>query len=264
MPPAYTVTAVRLGMINSDRSESLYGSPKGTRVDIPVFCAAIEGNNQRILVDTGLRDPERWSSVNHHSVAPEEALEVALGNLGWKLKDVDIVINTHLHYDHCGNNLAFPEAQMFVSRAEWEFAANPSSAQTPTYDLDWTSPELTYLNYALINHDDWDVVRGVRIIQTPGHTPGHQSVIVTTDEGLLCITGDAANMLDNFRLGTPPGNFTSAPVAVRSLQKIHNRADRVLISHEPSIKPYQNSDFPLVPALPPESRMTIQKVSLGE
>lgn len=251
MPASYTVHAVRLGVINGDRSESVFGFPKGTRVDIPVFSAAIEGNGQRILVDTGLSNPEHWSSQNRHSIAPEEVLEVALARLNWKLEDVDMIINTHLHYDHCGNNLAFPNAQIYVSRREWDFAANPSNAQMPVYDLDWTGPDLTYMNYTLIDTDDYDVVRGVRVIQTPGHTPGHQSVIVKTDEGLLCVTGDAANMLDNLRLATPPGNFVSASSAVASIRKICDRADRVLINHEPSISPYQSSGFPLAPTPPP-------------
>lgn len=251
MPPIYTAHALRLGMIRSDRSESIHGFPKGTMVDVPVFVAAIEGNGHRILVDTGLTDPEKWSSVNRHSLAPEEAIEVALASLGWKVGDVDIIVNTHLHYDHCGNNLAFPEAQFFVSRTEWDFAGDPSNAQAPTYDLQWTGPKLTYMNYTLVDTDDYDVLPGLRVIETPGHTPGHQSVIVNTVEGLLCVTGDAGNMLDNFRSLTPPGNFVSSRDAIESLRKICSRADRLLINHEPSIKPFQNSDFPLAPPSSP-------------
>ena len=86
--------------------------------------------------------------------------------------DVDIVINTHLHYDHAENNLALPQAQFFVSRAEWEWASDPSSAQAWAYDIDWTNDEVTFMNYTFVGHDHYDVMPGLRIVETPGHTPG--------------------------------------------------------------------------------------------
>ncbi len=59
----------------------------------------------------------------HHP--PEETIDAALAELGWRRGDVDIVINTHLHYDHAENNLAFPQAQFYVSEAEWHWAVGP-------------------------------------------------------------------------------------------------------------------------------------------
>lgn len=247
MLPVYTVHAVRVGMIHADRCESVYGSAPGTMLDLPVYIAAIEGNSHRILVDSGLSDPDRWSAGNRHVQPEGERIDAALAVLGWNIRDVDLVINTHMHYDHSGNNLAFPHAQFLVSRAEWEFSANPSNAQARTYDLDWTGPNLTFLNYTIVEVDDFDVLRGLRIIQTPGHTPGHQSVLVNTSEGVLCVTGDAANLLDNFAIPMHVANFVSPTAAMASLAKIRDRADRLLINHEPSIRNYQSSDFPTCP-----------------
>jgi glyoxylase-like metal-dependent hydrolase (beta-lactamase superfamily II) len=89
----------------------------------------------------------------------------------------------------CGKQRRDAGYAIFVSRAEWEFAADPSSAQAVLYDISWTGPDLTYMNYTLISSDHYDVLPGVRIIETPGHTPGHQSVLVNTAEGILCVTG---------------------------------------------------------------------------
>ncbi|WP_162246752.1 MULTISPECIES: N-acyl homoserine lactonase family protein [unclassified Rhodococcus (in: high G+C Gram-positive bacteria)] len=234
-------------MIHADRCESVYGSEPGTMLDLPVYIAAIEGNGHKILVDTGLSNPEKWSVTNKHLQPAEEQIDGALAHIGWKLTDVDLIINTHLHYDHSGNNLAFPDAQFYISRAEWEFGAAPSNAQCWTYDLDWTGPDLTFLNCTIVDSDDYDVLRGLRVIQTPGHTPGHQSVLVNTAEGVLCVTGDAANLLDNFAIPMHVANFVSPLDAMASLEKIRTLSDRVLVNHEPSITNYQSSGFPVCP-----------------
>ena len=70
------------------------------------------------------------------------------------------------------------------------------------------------MNYRLVQRDHYDVMPGLRIIQTPGHTPGHQSVLVNTDEGLLCVTGDAACMMENLTIPTPPGTHVGSGVAL--------------------------------------------------
>ena len=77
-------------------------------LDVPVWAAAIEGAGRKILVDTGIRDAAKWSRIEPHTVTPDETVDAALAELGWRSQDVDIVINTHLHYDHAENNLAFP------------------------------------------------------------------------------------------------------------------------------------------------------------
>jgi glyoxylase-like metal-dependent hydrolase (beta-lactamase superfamily II) len=249
MLPHYTVHAVRLGTIRADKSGTVAGFPPGTIIDVPIWAAAIEGNGRKLLVDTGLKDAAKWSRYDEHTLEPDQVIGKALSELGWRLKDVDIVINSHLHYDHAENNTAFPGAQFYVSQAEWEFAQDPSSGQAWAYDIDWTSPDITYMNYTLINADHYDVQPGIRVIKTPGHTPGHQSVLVQTDEGVLCVTGDAACMMENLTIPTPPGTHISKGTALDSLKKISQLSDRVLMNHDPELTGYQNSSFPLTPSI---------------
>jgi N-acyl homoserine lactone hydrolase len=249
MIPTYTVHTLRLGTIRADKSTAVFGFPPGILLDVPIWAAAVEGNGRRLLVDTGLKDAEKWSRYNPHSIAPNQTIDAALSGLGWRRRDVDLVINSHLHYDHAENNLAFPHAQLFVSRAEWEFAADPGSAQAGLYDLEWTGPDLTHLNYTIVDADHYDVLPGIRIIRTPGHTPGHQSVLVNTDEGILCVTGDAACMMENLTGPTPPGTHVGKGLALDSLRKIITLSDRVLMNHDPELKAYQNSAFPTTPPI---------------
>src|SRR5689334_22640119 len=121
----YTVTALRLGTIDVDMSGMVYGLAPGRSLTIPVYAAAIEGNGHRMLVDTGFADPVKWSTYNPCHQPPEETCEAALAMLGWKPTDVDVVINTHLHYDHSENNPLFQRARLYVSHAEWLHARSP-------------------------------------------------------------------------------------------------------------------------------------------
>ncbi|WP_270889653.1 N-acyl homoserine lactonase family protein [Pedococcus sp. 5OH_020] len=247
MPATFEVHTIRLGTIRADKSGTVYGYPLGTVLDVPVWAAAIEGAGRKILVDTGIRDAAKWSRVDPHTIAPEETIDAALAELGWRRRDVDTVINTHLHYDHAENNLAFPHAQFYVSHEEWQWAADPSSAQAWAYDIEWTDDDLTVMNYHLVSRDHYDVVPGLRIIQTPGHTPGHQSVLVRTAEGVLCVSGDAACMMENLTTPTPPGTHVGSAVSLASLKKISDVSDRILMNHDPDLSRFQSSGFPLTP-----------------
>lgn len=246
MPATYRVHALRLGTITTDSSDTLYGAPRGRMVEIPVTCAAIEGAGRRMLVDTGLSDPDRWSGTSRHELRASETIDAAFSELGWKFSDIDTVIHTHLHYDHCGNNLRFPHAQFYVSRVEWEFACAPPKAAERLYAQRWTGSGLTAERYSLIDRDDHDLLDGLRIVQTPGHSPGHQSVLVNTDEGLLCVAGDAAYVMENLTSLTPMGNFASAADAIASIRVIRARADRILMTHDPAVTAFQDRDFPRV------------------
>jgi glyoxylase-like metal-dependent hydrolase (beta-lactamase superfamily II) len=243
------VHAIRLGTIRADKSGTVYGYPKGTILDVPIWAAAIEGAGRKLLVDTGIRDAEKWSQIEPHSITQQEGIDAALSELGWRRRDVEIVINSHLHYDHAENNLAFPHAQFFVSGEEWRWANDPSSAQAWAYDIEWTDEDLTFMNYSLVGHDHYDVLPGLRIIQTPGHTPGHQSVLVRTAEGTLCVTGDAACMMENLTLPTPPGTHVGSRIALESLHKISLLSDRVLMNHDPELARFQDSGFPVTPVV---------------
>jgi len=125
-----------------------------------------------VLVDTGMIDStpeldEEWGVRFDASKIP---------------RDVVCVINTHMHFDHCGGNRLFPGTPIHVQRAELEAARAPGHTIEEWVDFDGA-------NY--VEHDGEAVVLpGVRLLPTPGHAPGHQSVLVDTDDGLVVIGGD--------------------------------------------------------------------------
>lgn len=245
MIPTYKVTALKMGTLTVDKSTQTYGVGFGENVEIPVWAAAVEGNNHRIVVDTGIADPD-WvtENVSPCSQEPDETLEGALSEIGWFLKDVDIVINTHLHYDHSDNNALLPHASFYVSEREWSYAKRPINTQRTIYNGFWKRNPLSYFNYSLIAVDHFEILPGLRIIKTPGHSAGHQSVLVNTQEGVLCISGDALNLVENLTLGTPPGILYSTEEALESMAKIEELAECVLPGHDPGIRKYQKENFP--------------------
>jgi N-acyl homoserine lactone hydrolase len=132
----------------------------------------IEHPQGRVLVDTGMIDStpeldEEWGIRFDASLIP---------------RDVACVVNTHLHFDHCGGNRLFAGTPIHVQRAERE-AARADDYTIPT----WVEFEgATYVE----NAGEAEIVPGVRVLPTPGHTPGHQSVLVDTDDGLVVLAGD--------------------------------------------------------------------------
>src|SRR5919201_3495470 len=138
----------------------------------PGYLHAIEHPGGRILVDTGMIDStpeldEQWGPTIYPERIPRE---------------VALVINTHLHFDHCGGNRLFRGIPIYVQRRERE------AAREPGYTIpEWV--EFEGARYVELEGEA-EIAPGVRVLPTPGHTPGHQSVLVDTDEGLVVIGGD--------------------------------------------------------------------------
>ena len=142
---------------------------------IPVFVHTIEHPDGLVLVDTGMIDStpeldEEWQARPHP--LPEELV-----------RRVAVVINTHLHFDHCGGNRLFAGVPIHVQRRELEEARS---------DPDYTIPEwVDFEGATYVEHDgEAEVLPGVRLLPAPGHSDGHQVVLVDTDEGLVVLGGD--------------------------------------------------------------------------
>ena len=137
----------------------------------PGHLHVIEHPDGRILVDTGMIDS-----------TPELDAEWGVRFDAAKIpRDVVCVINTHLHFDHCGGNRLFPGVPIHVQRAE------RAAAKAPDYIEEWV--EFDGATY--VEHDgEAEILPGVRVLPTPGHSPGHQSVLVETDDGLVVVAGD--------------------------------------------------------------------------
>jgi N-acyl homoserine lactone hydrolase len=153
----------------------------------PVFVWTIDHPAGLVLVDTGMIDSRPEIDDMSPTPHPENVP-----------RDVACVINTHLHFDHCGSNRLFPGVPIHVQAREL--------ADARSLD-DYTIPEWVDFDGATyVEHEgDAEVLPGIRLLPTPGHTAGHQVVVVETDAGANVLGGDVAVSFDELGDGTTEG-----------------------------------------------------------
>ncbi len=202
----WTITMLDTGTQTQDKGYMTYLTDMGQRIEIPVPIALIEGP-QKILVDTSFQSVERTWEVRRRKIVrtPSQEVASALAAAAARPEEIAIVIHTHLHYDHCGNNRLFPRARFFVQREELRYALAPTSFDASAYFAPslGITPDFLGTKFELLDGDA-EIAEGVRVIATPGHTPGHQSVLVETAKGLYCIAGDAVMWYENLERQIPP------------------------------------------------------------
>ncbi|MFI0405847.1 N-acyl homoserine lactonase family protein [Actinomadura sp. 3N508] len=198
-----TVTPIRVGRSKDvPLAAAVYGSASNTTIDIHMFMFVIEANGTRIVVDTGTLDPEYVR--RHHPYAfvrtPEELPETALRECGFDPDDVDYVVNTHLHWDHCSNNNLFKNAHILVHRRELEYAMNPLPLHERAYEKlpGLQAPWMSAWDRIEAISREQQICPGVTVVPLPGHTPGSQGVLIESESGRYLLAGDAMGVYENW------------------------------------------------------------------
>jgi len=229
----YTVVPLLTGVRNPDQGIMTYQRDYGKPIWLPIYALLVCGAGRTILVDTGLDEDEAMvpaGFAEQTGLSPLPLTE-ALAAHGVAPEDVDTVINTHLHDDHCGNNRLFPGATHYVQQSELEFQRNP-------HPLDHRYDE--YFTEGIQFHTldgDAEPVPGIRCLLTPGHTPGCQTVVIPTASGDVALSGQCCNE-KNFPDNGPaicPGVHTDALAAYDSMQRIKALDARILPTHGLSV-----------------------------
>jgi N-acyl homoserine lactone hydrolase len=248
MKEPWKIKAIRLGEFTVDKSLETLNKDIGVQMKIPVLAVAVYGEMGKVIVDTGVSNAE-WVNrdVAPFSQGEDERMTAALeAGLGWKPSEVDIVVNTHLHHDHCGNNMLFRNARFIVQRKEWEYAFAPMDIHEGIYRQEYFGKEaVNYFSWEFVEGEK-ELMPGIRVFATPGHSKGHQSVLVNTPEGALCIAGDACNLVENVEGMIPPSITTSVEEALHSLREIAIRSRLIIPGHDPCIRSFQTTGFPLL------------------
>ncbi|MDE3101886.1 MAG: N-acyl homoserine lactonase family protein [Chloroflexota bacterium] len=201
----------------------------------PVWSALIKTPEGNILFDTGLhpvhvaRPDATFGPLKDMTVVmrDEDAIVRRLEAAGVAPDDVQIVVNSHLHFDHAGNNGAFPRAT-FIVQADHLVSAKGRQSFPGVY---WDLPELTYLPVSGRTR----VAKGVEVVPTPGHAVGHQSLVLDLPEtGRVVLCGDAANTRANLERGEEPAlapdDAKASLALIRSL--VNDDLDRCFPSHD--------------------------------
>lgn len=235
-----SITPLDCGTLRLDKSILTAGVDRGVEIDTPSISFLIEGE-ETILVDTSYGDADRMTELHGECKrTPEQTLEGALRTTDVKPEEVNTVILTHLHWDHCYNLDLFKHADIYVQRRELEYAIAPYDLHAVPYESKSIGREPPWLDIDLQPLEgETRLTDNVAVFPTPGHSVGHQSVTVDVDGETVVIAGDAVPTFENLE-GTDTAEFIAGYSANsldwwRSAEEVVSRADRVLPGHEPSI-----------------------------
>jgi glyoxylase-like metal-dependent hydrolase (beta-lactamase superfamily II) len=179
--------------------EKKFPSDEKNRIKLALNSVLIKAAKELILVETGIGTDLDPRFYDYYSVERKPGLVLSLEKLGYKAEDINFVINTHLHFDHCGGNTykdekgedipTFPKARYIIQKGEWEYALNPSERDKPSY-LEQNFLPLEKHKLLQLVDGDKEISEGVEVIVVPGHTSRHQCVKVSSEEKVFFFLGD--------------------------------------------------------------------------
>jgi glyoxylase-like metal-dependent hydrolase (beta-lactamase superfamily II) len=202
-------------------------------------------------VDTGIgsKETERFHALyGVENQGSPTRLEDALRGVGFAPQDVQIVVNTHLHFDHAGGDTlrtaegrvtaSFPAARYLVQRGELDFAYTDNERIRASYLQHNFAPLRDSGRWELLEGEA-RITRGVRVIRTPGHTPHHQSIVVESEGQVACFLGDVCPTSAHLRLPWIMGYDLEPLVTLESKRALWERAreeDWLLVfGHDPVV-----------------------------
>ncbi|CAN2039050.1 N-acyl homoserine lactone hydrolase [Candidatus Magnetomoraceae bacterium gMMP-15] len=236
----YKIHPIVMGTKVFDKGMMTYQHDYGKTYTIPIYCWYIEGGDKKILVDTGelspIKSKDREDSIGGKIYTFEEGLEL------WNLspEDIDIVIHTHLHNDHCENDYKCVNALFYIHKNELQRIHDP-------HPLDFRYLEDYILDIEKnkqikIVTENQEICSGISVIHTPVHTDGGLSVVIETEKGKAVITGFCV-IKENFYPPKkikamemeviPSGTHVNVYEAYNIMLEIKEMADILLPLHEP-------------------------------
>lgn len=237
----YKIHPIVMGTKVFDKSMMTYQTHNGVTYTIPIYCWYLEGGDKRIIVDTGEMSPIQSKDREQAIGGKIYTFEAGLARWGLTPEDIDLVIHTHLHNDHCENDYKCVNAEIVVHEKELTRIHDP-------HPLDYRYLE-DYIEDVEENGQlrvidgDRDIVPGIRVIHTPAHTEGGLTVLVDTAEGRAAITGFCV-INDNFNPPPevrameleviPPGTHVNVYEAYDIMMRVRDMADILIPLHEPA------------------------------
>jgi N-acyl homoserine lactone hydrolase len=234
--------ALTCGTLTGEFARLMEGGQGEITVPIPVYL--IEHPRGRALFDTGLHpdcqhDPvgrlgERMTQLFRIGFAPGEEVSARLEAIGRDPNKIDLVINSHFHFDHVGGNALIPNATMLVQRREWRATIDPETAVQHGFN-----PRDFDLGHKLRLIDgEYDVFGDSSVICLPthGHTPGHQSLRVRLDTGDVVLAADACYFCQTLRERRLPRHVADRKAMLASLDRLaalQRAGARVFFGHDP-------------------------------
>jgi len=251
----YQIIPINTGEFQAaEKSNFTYQVDAGVKIIAPLTAFLVKGKDKLVLVDTGGSD-EEWARRYHHPIRQSEGQQPlnALKKLGVSPEDIDFVVNTHLHWDHCFNNALFTRARIYVQQKELEYAISPLPPHYvyyESYQLGMYPQWLKSMERMVAVEGDHHLLPGIDLIFLPGHTPGFQGVLVNTAAGKCMIAGDTLPQYENWT-GNPHVKHLKRIVSgihvnlydyYRTMNRIEELADFILPGHD--LKVFDQAVYP--------------------
>jgi N-acyl homoserine lactone hydrolase len=241
LPPRFKIHPIVVGTKVFDKGMMTYQHDYGKKYTIPIYVWYLEGGDKEIIVDTGemapLQSKEREEAIGGKIYRFEEGL----ARWGLTPENIDIVIHTHLHNDHCENDEKCVNAVFYVHEKELDRIHSPHPLDF-RYMEDYIT-EIDQRGQIRKLSGDAEIVPGVRVMHTPAHTEGGLSVVVDTEGGKAVITGFCL-LKENFEPPMkiramemeviPPGTHVNVYEAYDIMLKVRDMADILIPLHEPA------------------------------
>jgi len=226
---SYKVSLLHDGYFEIDMGMLVYlrGSYYGKKYRAALKPMLIQCDGGNILIDTGMGELPEHLAGFYKVQRDGKGILMSLREHGLHPDDINIVVNTHLHVDHAGNNHLFENARIYVQKREIEFALNPARWMRGGY----IAEEIKRLKLHPIT-GDCTIVDGVRTILTGGHTPGHQAVIVETGENTYIYCGDIAPLRENLEKRSIVGILTNPQEAQDALDLLASMKGVHIFAHD--------------------------------
>jgi glyoxylase-like metal-dependent hydrolase (beta-lactamase superfamily II) len=230
--------ALQNGFLGIPRSALFYGEYSEAPTQIPVSCYLIRTSDGTILFDTGVSPravPGLMRTDRLAHFTDEDLLVHRLDAIGLEVGNVDMVVLSHLHYDHAGGADLFRESELIVQKDEYSYAHYPAPFYASFYyRKNFDLPDYTWR----LLDGDTELAPGITVLRTDGHTPGHQSLMVELPEtGPVILTGDACYWHEHVEKERVPGVVWNPTLALHSIKRLKTLARltgaRIFPSHDP-------------------------------
>lgn len=236
----YKIHPIVMGTKVFDKSMMTYQHGYGEEYTIAIYCWFIEGGDQTILVDTGEAHPIQSEARESAIGGKIHTFESGLAKWNLKPEDIDVVIHTHLHNDHCENDSKCVNARFYIHEQELVHINDPHPLDYRYNDaFIWDIEDNGQIEPV---NGDREIVPGINVIHTPAHTEGGLTVMIDTKAGKAAISGFCV-IQENFfppkavqamELEViPPGTHLNVHESYNILSEIKQKADILLPLHDP-------------------------------
>ena len=197
---AWRINVLDYGFIEVPKEALTIGVDVGKIIKVPYLGFLLSDGQRKVLVDCGINERfivngKAWG--NFPASGGTNFVLEALEKHGTKPQDIEMVLYTHLHNDHTGACHLFTEARHVFQYAEWGELVDPLPSMKIRGDFDQAVIPILEKMDCLRVEGDFEVLEGVRMIKTPGHTAGSSVFAVSTTKGVYVITGDTAIIRHN-------------------------------------------------------------------